>query len=365
MHVNDPQPLVQFPVPSATTLYILGATFAGLLVAAVAAELIRRRRIRRARTQQQWRAAHDIFRERGIAGTDAELLEKLIRRHLPREPLKTVTTREGFEFVLDREFNRRRPDDPEFERLGIQLRSLRNELGLDYVPVGHSLQSTRELHDGQWMQVALPSEQRLQWTRVMVEDVNEAYFYVVLKDSPPAAVPHFQPGQTVHCRLWREEDARYLFDTAIAAYDEPPPTWRMRHTNQLTRTQARTDFRVRHEQPVVAGVINAPLNKEDVDIKARPVVTKIPGRLTSLSAGGCAIVFKQAIARHVLLRINLDVPGLRPFDTEVEIVATAPISGGRYLVRGRFLGLSEETRDKIARYVLHKQQQRLAKQPKG
>ena len=81
-----------------------------------------------------------------------------------------------------------------------------------------------------------------------------------------------------------------------------------------------------------------------------------------IGAYACALVFSQPVARHVLLRVRFEVPGALPIETELQIVFTAAISGARYLVRGRFLGLDDETRDRIARYVLHKQQQRLAAQ---
>lgn len=362
--MNDPQPLVQFPVPSTFTLYVLAFIAIGLIGLAVSADIYRRSKIRQARLRQQWRAVHDILRDRNITGDEAARLEHMLKRHTAREPLKAVTTREGFGELIQREMRVRAKDDPHnFEQLGIRLRAIRTELGLDYVPAGQSLYSTRELHDGQWMSIApLDDGQQPRWTRVMIQHVNEAFFYVDMRDSPASTAPNFEPGQPIRCRLWREEDARYLFETTVAAYDAPPPTWRLHHTDELSRTQNRAHFRVRHNQAVVAGVLNAPRDKDNTDLKNRAVVTRIPGRITSLSAGGCAIVFKQAVARHVLLRVPLEIAGKQPLDVELEIVATASISGGRYLVRGKFLGLSDETHDRIARYVHYKQQQRLTKQ---
>jgi hypothetical protein len=78
-------------------------------------------------------------------------------------------------------------------------------------------------------------------------------------------------------------------------------------------------------------------------------------------------VFRQSVTRHVILRLPLEVPGAPMLEVQVEIVSTAHISGGRFLVRSRFLGLSEDDRDRIARYVHHKQQQRATAptSPKG
>jgi c-di-GMP-binding flagellar brake protein YcgR len=361
--VDETQPLVQFPEPSPLTLYLLAVALIAAVVAAAMIEVVRRRRGHRRRIQREWDAVQAIFDERRIDGDDAALLTELIRRNARREPLHAVTTREGFEAMVEAELGE--PPGVESrssEDLGIRLRGLRRELGLDYVPVGHAIRSTRELHEGQWITMSRAQADPPQWLRVMVEDVNESYFYVMLKDAAGVNQADLSAGTAVRCTLWRDEDARYSFATSIAAYGGSTPTWRLRHTAALDRTQTRADFRVRHDQAVVAGVLNAPREADSGDLKARPIVTRISGRVTSLSAGGCALVFKQAIARHVLLRIALEIPGSNSVDTELAIVSTAAISGGRYLVRGRFLGLSEETRDKIARYVLHKQQRRLAAQ---
>ena len=95
------------------------------------------------------------------------------------------------------------------------------------------------------------------------------------------------------------------------------------------------------------------------DVRSRPVVTRLRGRITSLSAGGCALVLQQAVARQVLLRIGIDLVGGEVLECEAEIVSTAAISGGRYLVRVKFLDSTEEEREVIAKYVLKKQQARL------
>lgn len=214
------------------------------------------------------------------------------------------------------------------------------------------------------MSMALAAEAPPVWIRVMVEDVNEAYFYVMLKDAAGASVEPFVAGRRVQFMLWRDEDARYTFETELASFESVRPVWSLRHTAKLNRTQNRADYRIRYDELVVAGVLNGPLDGDARDPKSLHVVTRLTGRITSLSAGGCALVFSQPVARHVLLRVRFDLPGAPLIETELQIVFTAAISGARYLVRGRFLGLDDETRDRIARYVLLKQQQRLAVQSK-
>ena len=362
--MTETTPLVQFPVPSTFTLVMLGFGFLALLAAAVGYEIFRRSQSVRAKRAAEWRSVRDILRERKISGESVGLIERMVKRHSPDHPLRAVTTREEFEHCVEVEMRslQAKGDPKAFEQAGLRFRDIRSELGLDYVPLGQRMHSTRELHDGQWITMSEIDAVQSPRIQVMVEDVNEAYFYVVLKDRPTASAPRFAPDEHVRCRLWREEDARYVFDTTIAAYDEPPPTWRVHHTSDLRRAQAREHFRVRHDQPVTVGVLNAPVDGDQKDLDMRRVVTRLRGRITSLSAGGCAVVLKQPVSRQVLLRVNLELPGEEPLELESEIVSSSAISGGRYLLRVKFLGLEDETRDMIAKHVLHQQQQRLAAQ---
>jgi hypothetical protein len=353
-------PLLNFPVPSALTIALLVFGVLLFVGAGAALEISRRREATRKRLAREWDSIHIIFRTRGMPAENAAFIEDWVRQYARKYPLKAVSTREGFEELVDTIVHldhRRGIAATVNEDLGVRLRTIRKELGLDHVPAGQSMMSTRELSDGQWMSIARADEHPPQFFRVMVEDVNEAYFYVSYKDGPASAAPKFPPGTRVRCSLWRGEDARYTFEACIAAFNAPPPAWTLTHTEKLARSQNRAHFRIRHDQEISAGVLNAPLpGTSPADLASRPVVTRLQGRISSLSAGGCAIVFQQSVARHVLLRVLVDVPGGTPIEVEVEIVSTAHISGGRHLVRGKFLGLSEDARDRIARYVHLKQQ---------
>ena len=361
--MTESNPWVQFPVPSTFTLVMLGLGFSALLFAAVAYEIYRRVHAIQARRAAEWRHVRQILDEREVAPESRVLVERLIKRYGGATPLRVVTTREGFEHCVEAEMAalKSKESPSALEESGLRLRDVRLDLGLDYVPVGQKIHSTRELHEGQWLSMAREEEDKPQWFRVMLEELNEAYFYVVLKDTPSSKAPRIGQGERVRCRLWREEDARYLFNTEVAAYDEPPAMWRLHHTKELRRTQARQHFRVRHDQPITVGIINAPADGNTENLRHRRIVTRLRGRITSLSAGGCAVVLKQPVARQVMLRLGIEMPGGKTLETEADIVASSAISGGRYLLRLQFVGLSDEERDLIARYVLQKQQTRLAK----
>ncbi len=85
-------------------------------------------------------------------------------------------------------------------------------------------------------------------------------------------------------------------------------------------------------------------------------MTKLRGRITNLSAGGCALVVQQPIPIQVLLRITVELDDWEPFDVFARVIATTPISGGRSFVRASFVAVDDEMRDKIARYIIRRQQ---------
>ena len=195
------------------------------------------------------------------------------------------------------------------------------------------------------------------WGRMMVDDVDEAYFYVSRHGKGGDELPGLKTGDAVKCRLWRDDDGRYIFCTSIAGAEDGPPAWIFHHTSQVTRNQAREHFRVRHDQPTVVGILD---NAADVDLAKQRIVTKLRGRVTSLSAGGCALVLQQSVPDHSPLRVQVETGEGELIGAEAKIVAVAPISGGRFLVRAAFAGLDDDRRDRIAKYVLHRQQQMIA-----
>jgi c-di-GMP-binding flagellar brake protein YcgR len=230
-------------------------------------------------------------------------------------------------------------------------------LGLDFVPFGQRITSTRELNAGQVIWMARAGTPSSEWSRVSVVEVDEAMFRAVPpNDSTTATKPALTSGDTIQCRLWRDEDARYMFDVTLARVEKSPPGWVLRHTSQLSRTQSRADYRVQHDQATTIGVLDGSVDGEITSAKERRVITRLRGRINSLSAGGLALLIHQPIPKQVLLRISLDLPGYEIFETEARIVSSSAMSGGRWLVRVSFVNLDEYKRDSVAHYVLHRQQ---------
>jgi len=359
--LNDkrPMPLLDWPTATPATMYGLLAALLLLLLAVALWEIYRRRTERAARIRAEWRVLNEIAKEKGLSPEEKRLFDAVIQRHSASEPLRAITVRQHFDECIEQEMadTYARSDVANFEQLGQTLRDVRLHLGLDFVPFGQRITSTRGLNAGQVIWMARAGNASAEWSRVSVVEVDEAMFRVVPpNDSTTATKPSLSAGDTVTCRMWRDEDARYMFEVTVARIEKSPAGWVLRHTSQMNRTQARADYRVQHDQATTVGVLDGPVDGNTTSVKERRVVTRLRGRINSLSAGGLALLTHQAVPKQVLLRIRLDLPGYDVFEAEARIVSTSAVSGGRWLVRVSFVNLDQDKRDSVAHYVLHRQQ---------
>lgn len=352
-------PFYAWPVADQRTLTMAMLLLVGLFVGAVLLELYRRRRDRRLRLLAEWRGVRELCRDRELPGEDWALLRAIIAQYAPDAPYKAVTTRKRFDACMARYFEalRATSSEDEITSRGEQLRHIRLQLGLDYVPLGQRIETTRELETGLSIWAAPATGAHPQWRHFAVDAVDEAYFH--LKQVGGDEPPDFAAGDRLKCRFWREEDARYVFEAPVHRATTAPPRWTFAHVESLTRNQARAHYRVRFDHAVNAAVLSASRSGEYGDIARRPVVTHVRGRTTSISGGGLALLFEQPVPSQVLLRVPLTLPNHEgALTVHLHPVSAQPLGGGRWLLRGKFVGMDEDTREIITRYVFLKQKQR-------
>lgn len=345
-----------WPMADERTMTLAMLLLVGLFAGAVALEFYRRHRDRRLRLEAEWRGVRDLCRDRELPEGDWKLLRAIVEQYAADSPYKAVTKRRLFDDCMVSYFRALTASarGEEVASRGVQLRDIRRQLGLDYVPLGQRIRSTRELQAGQSMWVAPAAGHDPQWRHFTVTSVDEAVFQ--LAPVGAEALPDYAPGATLKFRFWREDDARYVFDAPPLPVAGDPPGLKVAHVESMKRNQARAHYRVRFDESVAIGVLSAPRGEDYANLEARPVVTELRARITSLSGGGLALVFQQPVPKQVILRVRFTVPnhGER-LETHVRPVGVQHLSGGRSLVRGRFVGLDEETQDVITRCVFLKQ----------
>jgi len=338
-------------------LYWLVWPILAVLALAFVLEGARRYRQHRADLREQWRAVRRIAEERELSGNEWDLLASLLRRFAPRRPLRALTEYRSFDACAAREIQElaRTGGAQAVEARGAALRELRVRLGLDYVPFGRQIQSTRELCAGQILWVARDISSP-QWHSMRVAGIDEARFRAEPADE--AAPPGFKPGELLRCRMWRDEDARYLFTARLVRIDASANQWVFEHAQELKRVQSRAHYRIRYDQTAAVSVLQAHEEDDYTDLGQRPVLAVLRGRITSLSGGGLAVIVEEALQPSAILRTTLELAGAPPLEVSVRLVSVAPLTRGRHLARGAFVGIAEETRDDITRFVFRQQQLR-------
>jgi c-di-GMP-binding flagellar brake protein YcgR len=343
------------------TLVAVAMVMVAMLVGAFVIEILRRRIDKRRRVEAEWRGVETIIRERDLGEPESKRLHDLLDRHAPEDPYRAVTVRAAFNECVEAEMDRVQEEQPDhLAETGSTLRLIREELGLDFIPVGQRINSTRELYLQQLIYVAFVEKPAASdWREMHVDAVDEAYFFL----SPPKgeALPAARAGEVIQCRMWREDDARYRYSTTVAGVRTSPPELVLAHTKDLRRTQARAHFRVRYEQAAEIEVLPGRVEERYQDLDERDVITRVRGRVTSLSGGGFAVMTNTPIPKQVVLRTRLELDvDAGPVQVAASLVGSTPLYGGRYLLRGTFVNIDDDTRERITHYVFRKQQGRQA-----
>lgn len=332
----------------------------GVLLLAVLVDMTRRRIQKVRYADVEWRKAEQLAKRKGVADDAWVLFRGVVERCMPMEPLRAVTELRAFEECVEFELATLEAggDQNAYEEMGALLRRLRTRLGLDHVPFGQQIRSTRELSPRQPLWVSAAEDTSPQWFQARVAEVTEAHFAIIPKPGGGGAPPTLTPGQDARCHMWREEDARYMFVATLLRFEPNPPTWVFLHTAELNRIQSRDYYRAHVDQTTTVAVLAA--HRGDLDVADRPVRTRLEGRVTSLSGGGLAVIVDQAVAVDMEMRVGLKLPGEPPIHVYVRAISDEPIGSGRHRIRGAFEEMTDETRERITHYVSQRQQMLLA-----
>lgn len=364
---------LRIPTPDRTELIVAAVVFLLLFLVAIIGEIVRRRYLRVQRVRRAWEEVYRITRSKELSDTELRLLQTVVSAQCPLDPLGFVTVRRVFNAAVERYLASVSHDPARFEQEGALLRDLRVRLGLDFVPIGQPIDTTRDLSRGQVILAKPAADTRGSWFKLTVTQLDEAYITAAADFSgAEQEAPLLKPGDEITCRLWREDDARYAFKSTIVRLEHvravPPSAIAISegaalpdvivfcHGTDFQRTQSRAFYRVRHNQPTSVGIVPGPLDGNYEGAALRKPTTHIRARIVSLSAGGMAMETQQPLPQHVLLRATLDMPDTEPVTVTAQIVGVSSVGAGRYLVRGAFVDISESERDVIAQYVWRKQQ---------
>ena len=373
-HINEETTLQEptivplwFPETETSALVAIFIGAIALILLFILAEYLRRRYLRIKRVRSEWEVVESIVRTKEFSPEERRSLFELVERYAPEEPIRAISQNSLFNQCIERAMASVARNPELVTERGSTLRQIRVRLGLDFVPFGLPISSSRDLHVGQALWIAPGATGGLQWTRATIVNMDEACFRVaprsdVRAESPGLTIsksgpPSFNENELVRFFLWREDDARYEFRAPLRSTSANPLEWAFQHVTPINRIQVRNHYRVRFDQQSTIRILRAP--KEDertLGYAEKRTLAHLSARVCSLSAGGLAAVTAQPAPLHSFMRVKLHLPDEGTADVEARVVSVEPVSGGRYLLRGKFEGISENTQDTISRYVWRRQQ---------
>jgi c-di-GMP-binding flagellar brake protein YcgR len=244
--------------------------------------------------------------------------------------------------------------------MGALLRDIRTRLGLDFVPYGQSIHSTRELTPGHPVLIAPVSEDKPPWFWTRVAAVDEAHFSLIRDAERAGLRPSLEAGDAIRCYTWREDDARYLFTTPLLRFDSDPAQWVLHHTADLERIQSREYYRLHIQQETRIRIVGVRGGRDQTAWQDRPVTAHFEGEIVNLSGGGVALLSPQTVPVQMVLRVTVKLPGEEPFEVHVEVADAQTLDESRHVLRCRFLDIVEDDRDRIIHCVSQRQMLLLA-----
>lgn len=344
------------------SLLLMAAALVLVLFLALAIDALRRLLARRKALAAEWRAAREIARKRGISEQDWDVLEGVIRRYAPSEPLRSLTIHHHFDACVEADLARleHAGTSDRYAEHGVLFRALRTQLGLDFVPYGRALHSTRELTVGQRVWISFLNEGATDWMETWLASIEETGFSLASWKDVPGGAARFCPGQPVRCHMWREDDARYAFASTLVEFEATLPLWIVHHTADLERTQTRDYYRLSIDLPVRADVLRIENAFKPDELDRYPVETSCGANIDNLSAGGIAIRLDMVVPAQSVLRVAVQLPEQEPMTVYVRVLGSVSVAAGGNRVRGCFVGISEEARERIVHHIMQEQQRMLA-----
>lgn len=333
-----------------------------LLIISFLIGIYKKKKEEKQRVLRDWERVRFILKEKELNEKEIKLLEEIIHKYDSQNPLGVVTFRQHFircihQYIMDA---RKHYDVDQLDEIGDILREIGIRLGHDYIPYGQRIYTTLELYENQPLWMSPQGESPSLWRKAHVVDVNGAFFRVT-PFTPQDRLP-VDLGRHISFKMWREDDARYQFSSVLRRIELDPEVYVFDHAFSLERFQSRAYFRVRLDMPIEADIVKIDKKYDLNQISAEDVPCHIQfstrARIVNLSAGGCAILIDRDVDEGHFIRILLDMEDEKEpkyITLYMRIINKVNVALGRYMYRGSFMGLTDENRDRLAKYVFRQQ----------
>lgn len=276
---------------------------------------------------------HRRAQEQGLNPSQRRLLWRLALQQR-RNPLLVLRTSSAFELCVGECAAQK-----DSTRLLEELARIRVRLGFDHLPQDQPVRTTRQLPQGQtlnlWPQDADPA----QATPCLVVSRDEGTLVAApLLNNPPT----WKAGTPLSVRFRRAQDAEYRFATRLLAFT--PHTLSLQHADQVERLQVRAFFRWETSFPLTL-LVNI----------GHGQTRSLEGTVTNISGGGLRLRVQEGVPTGT--RVQVDPAYLGPFPlagVHAQVVSTSA-EAQRGWVRVQFVDLPGKVEAQILRRIFQHQ----------
>ena len=252
--------------------------------------LIKNTIVKQSKIKKEWKKFHNVCERKRLTSAEITFLEELVKKYKITRPIYIVRHLETFNRYIFREVcNYRREEIRKRENFNTFIANLRKKLGFADFRFLEELTSTREIPEGIIVKTTVTISNANKNFESKVVKVDEEGVVLTVPDPVMSKEP-LSETQQVELNFILEEDAEYIFNSAIYKVTPGPPGYiHIDHSRDFSRIQKRKYERIDVEIPFKYFFLN-PTQTEEFLERRKFVLTKDinydAGVIKNLSGGG-------------------------------------------------------------------------------
>ena len=269
--------------------YILGAILFFIIIYFIYI-LIKNTIVKQSKIRKEWKKFYNVCERKRLTSAETTFLEKLVKKYKIIRPIYIVRHLETFNrYILREVYNYRREDTRKKENFNTFIANLRKKLGFADFRFIEELTSTREIPEGIIVKTTVTISNANKNFESKVVKVDEEGVVLTVPDPVMSKEP-LSETQQVELNFILEEDAEYIFNSAIYKVTSGPPGYiHIDHSRDFSRIQKRKYERIDVEIPFKYYFLNPTQTEEFLERRKFALAKEINydvGVIKNLSGGG-------------------------------------------------------------------------------
>ncbi|MDR2471058.1 MAG: PilZ domain-containing protein [Treponema sp.] len=179
-----------------------------------------------------------------------------------------------------------------------KLYDYRKKIEMEKPKIKNGITDTRQIEEGQSLRVLVNGQGV--FASKMVKNIAQ-YLTIARPNNPKLPTSFSWTGLKLSIYFWREDDAGYVFDTAVEdeVFSKGTPSLKVSHGENLFRTQKRRSIRIKTHKAAFLYILDSDEPSRDIEMN--------PGLkcfVEDLSDSGCAVLIGGQAAAGLRIKVQ-------------------------------------------------------------